>query len=187
VIVTAADEATPKVEMAKVALEAPAGTVTLAGTVAALALELESVTAAPPAGAMPVSVAVPNEETPATTVPGLAVIVESAAGITVSVALCDTFRRVAPIDEVAVVPTPRAATVKVAVVAPVATVTVAGTVAALVLLLDRLRTVPPTGAAPFNVTVPVEVPPAATLAGESITLEGRPGSTVRAPVATTPP
>ena len=39
----------------KVALVAPAATVTLAGTVAATVLLLESVTAAPPAGAAPLS------------------------------------------------------------------------------------------------------------------------------------
>jgi hypothetical protein len=51
-------------------------------------------------------------------------------------------------------------TVKVAVVAPAATVTLAGTCAAAVLLLDRVTAAPPAGAAPFNLTVPVEeVPP----------------------------
>ena len=51
-------------------------------------------------------------------------------------------------------------TVNVAVVAPAATVTLAGTCAAAVLLLDRATTDPPVGAGPFNVTVPVdEVPP----------------------------
>ena len=51
-------------------------------------------------------------------------------------------------------------TVKVAVVAFAGTVTLAGTCAAAVLLLDRVTTAPPAGAGPFNVTVPVEdVPP----------------------------
>ena len=45
-------------------------------------------------------------------------------------------------------------------VAPAATVTLAGTCAAAVLLLDRATTAPPVGAGEFNVTVPVdEVPP----------------------------
>jgi hypothetical protein len=43
----------------KVALALPAGTVTLAGTLAAAALLLESVTCAPPAGAGPLRVTVP--------------------------------------------------------------------------------------------------------------------------------
>ena len=47
------------------------------------------------------------------------------------------------------------ATVNVAVVAPAATVTEAGTVAALVLLLVNATTAPPAGAAALSVTVPV--------------------------------
>src|SRR2546422_3052426 len=52
-----------------VALVAPAGTVTLAGTVAA-ELSLDSATCAPPAGAGPSSVAVPVELLPPVTVVG---------------------------------------------------------------------------------------------------------------------
>jgi hypothetical protein len=55
--------------------------------------------------------------------------------------------------------------VKVALVAPDATVTVAGTVAAAVLLLVSVTTAPPAGAPPVNVTVPCEAAPPATLAG----------------------
>ena len=40
---------------------------------------------------------------------------------------------------------------------PDGTVTVAGTVAAAVLLLNRFTTTPPVGAVVFNVTVPVDV------------------------------
>ena len=51
-------------------------------------------------------------------------------------------------------------TVNVAVVALAATVTLAGTCAVAVLLLDKAITIPPTGAGPDNLTVPVEeVPP----------------------------
>ena len=51
------------------AVATPAGTDTLAGTVA-LALLLESATAKPPAGATPLSVTVQAEEPGAFTVPG---------------------------------------------------------------------------------------------------------------------
>jgi hypothetical protein len=50
--------------------------------------------------------------------------------------------------------------VNVAVVAPWGTVTLVGTWAAAVLLLDKLTTAPAAGAGPVNLTVPVEdVPP----------------------------
>ena len=55
------DEATVVVFTGNVALVAPAGTVTLEGTLAAPLL-LESRTSAPPAGAGPLSVAVPVED-----------------------------------------------------------------------------------------------------------------------------
>lgn len=72
----------------KLTLVAPAGTVTLAGTLAAL-LSLESSTCAPPAGAGPLSVTVPVEDPkPPTTLVGFSVsdvTVGSGGGITVSV------------------------------------------------------------------------------------------------------
>ena len=55
--------------------------------------------------------------------------------------------------------------VKLALVAPAATVTLAGTVATPVLLFDRLTTAPPVGAAALNVTLPVDEPPPVTLKG----------------------
>jgi len=60
-------------------------------------------------------------------------------------------------------------TVNVAELALAGTVTLAGTVAAEVLLLPRVTTVPPEGAEPFSVTVPVELAlPPTTLAGFSV-------------------
>jgi hypothetical protein len=58
-------------------------------------------------------------------------------------------------------------TVNVPLVAPAAIVTLAGTVAAVVLLLDNVTTVPADGAAPVSVAVPVAfVLPPVTLVGE---------------------
>src|SRR5437870_13862620 len=59
-------------------------------------------------------------------------------------------------------------TVKLALVAPAGTVTLAGTVATPVLLLDRLTTAPPPGAAALSVTVPVDELPPVTLDGLSL-------------------
>src|SRR2546426_389687 len=69
-------------------------------------------------------------------------------------------------------------TVKVALLAPAGTVTLAGTVAAAVWLLASVTTMPPTGAAALKVTVPVEGFPPATLVGFSATVESVTGVTV---------
>src|SRR5947199_5816052 len=64
--------------------------------------------------------------------------------------------------------TPLVLTVNVALVAPAATVTLEGTLAAPVLLLESATCAPPAGAGPLSVTVPVEdcIPPT-TLVGFS--------------------
>ena len=67
-------------------------------------------------------------------------------------------------------------TVKVALVAPATTVTLDGTVAALLLLLESTTTAPLAGAAPLNVTVPVEEFPPVTVAGFSETEERETGA-----------
>ena len=83
---TEVDVATALVLTVKVALELPAGTVTLDGTLAAPLL-LESVTCAPPAGAAPLSVTVPVEDcAPPVTLVGLNVSEETVGrggGVTV--------------------------------------------------------------------------------------------------------
>jgi hypothetical protein len=58
-------------------------------------------------------------------------------------------------------------TVNVALVAPAATVTLEGTLAAAVLLLESVTCAPPAGADPLSVTVPVEEFPPVTLVGFS--------------------
>lgn len=73
-IVTEVDEVTAREVTVNVPLVAPAGIVTLAGTVAAPVLLLDNVTAAPPEGAAALSVAVPCAfALPPTTLDGLTV------------------------------------------------------------------------------------------------------------------
>jgi hypothetical protein len=77
-------------------------------------------------------------------------------------------------------------TANVAVALPAGTVTVAGTVAAA-LLLDRDSTVPPVGAVFVRVTVPVDEFPPATLVGLTDTLDSAvDGVTVSVAVWLTP-
>ena len=88
-MVTAVDALTTLVLTGKVALVAPAGTVTLPATVAAAELLLDSVTCAPPPGAGPSSVTVPVELLPPATVVGLSASEETrtSGGFTVRVAV----------------------------------------------------------------------------------------------------
>ncbi|HEV8636851.1 MAG TPA: hypothetical protein VG370_21745 [Chloroflexota bacterium] len=174
-IVATVDAVTDVVETVKVALVAFAGTVTLAGTVAAAAL-LDSATANPPAGAAAVNVTVPCADAPPATLVGLTDTAESAAagggggaGVTVSDAVL-----VAPPNAPVIVtgvdaPTALVVTVNVALVAPAAIVTLAGTLAAAALLLESDTAAPPLGAAALKVTVPVEELPPTTLVGLTVT------------------
>lgn len=66
---------------------------------------------------------------------------------------------------------------KVAVVLPAATTTDAGTVATG-LLLDSVTVVPPVGAVPVRVTVPVDALPRTTLAGFRETAESPAGAVI---------
>src|SRR5206468_11104086 len=86
-IVTAIGAATGLVEIVNAALVAPAGTVTLAGTVATARSLLESGISAPPAGAAALRVTVPIEAAPPVTLMGLRFNEESVvAGVRVSMA-----------------------------------------------------------------------------------------------------
>ena len=76
---TGVDAVTVLVLTMKVALLAPAATVTLAGTIAAAVLSLIRETAAPPVGAGPLRVTVPVEGDPPVTLIGLSAIAESVA------------------------------------------------------------------------------------------------------------
>ena len=84
---TAAAVATGLVVTLKLALVAPAGIVTLAGTAAA-GLLLDSATCAPPAGAGPLNVTVPAAALLPVMLAGLTLSDETAAGSTVSDAVC---------------------------------------------------------------------------------------------------
>ena len=79
-------------------------------------------------------------------------------------------------------------TVKVALVAPAAIVTLGGTEPAL-LLLESATTAPPAAAAPLSVTVPVDLPrgPPMTLDGFRLSEESTAGSTVSEAVCVAPP
>ena len=91
-MVTAVWLETAVVATGNLALLAPAGTVTLAGTVATDVLLLDSVTTAPPLGAAPLSVTRPVDGTPPLTLVGLTVrevrVGAEVAAVTVSTALC---------------------------------------------------------------------------------------------------
>ncbi len=155
----------------------PAGTVTLAGTVAAEVLLLARVTNVPPLGAGPPSVTVPCEMLPPRTVLGFSVTDEAPVrGKTVSEVVVVTPPKPAEIVTGVDVVTALVVTVNVALVDPAGTMTLAGTVAAEVLLLDSVTAAPPDGAAPLRVTVPCDVPPPTTLLGLNVS-----------PLATTTP
>ena len=77
-------------------------------------------------------------------------------------------------------------TVNVAELLPGGTVTLAGTLATEDLLLDSATTVPPAGAGPLRVTVPVEELPAFTVEGESVNDDGTGGLMARVVVLLTP-
>lgn len=79
VIVSNVELETTPVITVKVTVIAPAGTSTAAGTCAELLL-LDRVTVAPPAGATPLSVTVPTELFPPTTVIGLTVTEDRTRG-----------------------------------------------------------------------------------------------------------
>jgi len=81
----------------------------------------------------------------------------TSGGFTVSVAEAWNEAYVAVIDGVDAAATALVVTVKVWVFEPAGTVTLDGTVAAAVLLLESVTTAPPLAAADPSVTVPVEV------------------------------
>jgi hypothetical protein len=86
VIVTPVFAATAEVLTPKVALAAPAATVTLAGTETTDVFALLSVTTTPPLGAPPVNVIVPRAAVPPTTEVGLTLMADKLAVVVVGAA-----------------------------------------------------------------------------------------------------
>src|SRR5437763_9153609 len=166
-MITAFAAVTVLVAIGKVAVVAPAATVTEAGTVAALRLLLASVTIAPPAGAALPSVTLPVLPTPPVTAGGLTVTPTS-GGFSVRVTILDAPTDVAVMLACVTAVTALVVTAKLALVAPPATVTEAGTVAAFRLLLVSVTTAPPAGAALVSVTVPVLPAPPISTEGFSV-------------------
>ena len=161
------DAATDVVVIVKVALVAPAGTVTLAGTVVALELA-ESDTDAPPAGAAALNVTVPVEELPPATLVGLSESAESVA----------TGGGVGGLITQCVALTSGAVIVNEALVLPAGIVTGPGVTTRPSTLPLTQTDAPPAGAGLVSVTVPVVVPPPRTLGDATVTddrLDAAPG------------
>ena len=176
-----------------VAVVAPLGTVTFAGTLATEVLLLDKDTTAPPEGAGPLSVTVPVEGLPPTTLDGFTPneLNDTAGGVTVRGAVLVTPPYNAEIVTALETDTGLVVTANVALLAPADTVTLAGTFAANVLSLLSDTTAPPPGAGPLSVTVPVEGLPPTTLDGfipsELNDTAGAGGVTARGAVLVTPP
>ena len=167
-IVAVVGAVTADVLIVKVAVVVPPTTVTDAGTTALVEL-LDKTMTAPAVGAGPRRVTVPVELRPPTTEVGETVRLVRVAGVIVNVADREVVPRVALITAAVDVATAVVFTVNVEVVAPAATVTLAGSVA-LRLLEPRLTIAPPVGAGPVRVMVPVELVLPTTEAGDSVSV-----------------
>ena len=169
---TAVELETDIVVIGNVALVAPPANVTVDGTLTTDGLVLDSVTSAPPTGAGPLIVTVPVEPFPPITLDGFRERDVSKGIFTGrTVRLAD---RVTPPYKPEIVTavepdTALVVIVNVALLAPAATVTLAGTLATEELLLDNDTSAPPAGAGPLIVTVPVEELPRRTLDGFTVT------------------
>jgi hypothetical protein len=144
----------------KAAVVAPAATVTVAGTVTALLL-LARLTVNPPVAAAAFSATV-QESVPAPVIDPLAQLNEDRFVVGTAAASCRAKVFVTPLAlavnvTVCAVLTDETVAVNVALLAPAATVTVAGTVTAELLLARRTAN-PLLAAALFNFTVQVSVP-----------------------------
>lgn len=150
----------------------PAATVTEAGTVAAEVSELDRLTTTElPVFTVPVKTAVPVDDVPPVTLVGLALTLLTTGANTFKVVVLLVAPCVAVIVTAASEATASVVTVNVLEFVPAVTVTEAGTVAADVLLLDKLTvTLEPVATLPSSVTVPVLLVPPVTLPGLTLTL-----------------
>jgi hypothetical protein len=185
-MVTCCAAATGDVDTAKVALDDPAVTVTLAGTAATVGSLLVSAMTAPPLGAGPVSVSVASAVLPPIKVEGLTVRELGVAGFTSRVAVLVTPRAVAEITTCTALATAFVETVKFALEEPALTFTLAGTVATAASLLVSVTTVPPLGAGPFRVTVACAGLPPITAVGARVREVGVAALTVSDALLLTP-
>jgi len=144
----------------------PAGTVTVLGTVTEAA-PLVSTTMVPPAGAGALSVTVPSEFCPVTTLGGLKKSSRTipGGGVIVSMANCEDAPSVAVMVTTSEASTGSVVTAKIALVAFCGTVTEIPACAS-VELLWIITVVPNCGAGPFRVTVASDEFPPTTLVGE---------------------
>jgi hypothetical protein len=154
-----------------VAVVAPGATVTVPATVSE-ALLLPSVTLEPPAGAVCVKVTVHVLTALCPKLVGLQATPDTSTGVTrLMVTICELLPRVAVTVALWLVPkVAEAVALKVAMVAPAATVTDAGTVSAA-LLLARVTLDPPVGAVWASITVQVPTALCPRLAGLQVSWE----------------
>src|SRR3990170_1745573 len=156
------------VSIGKVATPVPAGTATVAGTAATEGLLLDSDTTAPPARAGASSVTVPIEPFPPITEEGVMDSEASVTGISGRTVRVEDFETPPYRPEMVTAvetDTGKVVIAKVALMAPVATVTDDGTVATEGLPLDSDTTAPPARAGASSVTVPVDPFPPTTVEG----------------------
>jgi len=177
VIVAGVEDATAVVVTVNVAVVAPPATVTVTGGVALVLLD-DRLTTEPPVGAACFKVTVPEEEVPPMTVVGETVTLVKVTGVTVSVVVTVELPNVAVMVTGIVEVTGVVLIVKLAELAPAATLTVADIVA-FVLLEDKLTSVPPVGDGDCKVTVPVDDVPPITVVGDTVTLASITGEMVR--------
>jgi hypothetical protein len=161
---------TEVVVIVKSAEAAPPGTVTLEGTVALATFEVKPIVI-PPGAAGPLSVTVPVEGVPPTTAVGDTVSPVSADGKIVSVAFAEEVPRPAVTVAEVDADTETVVIVKFANDWPWATITVAGTLAAALLLVKVTVTPFIEATGPLRVTVPVEETPPLTVVGFKVNVE----------------